>query len=131
MFDWPPTPKLNQTTGRLYEDKATELELLGEKVFFEDGNCSSCHPPPTYTDDKMHDLRLERFYEAEEIADQLNIADGPIKTFTLRGIKDSPPYHHDGRLMTLEDTVEFFNLVLDLDLTEREKKGLVHYMRCL
>ncbi len=37
---------------------------------------------------------------------------GPIKTFTLRGIKDSPPYLHDGRLLTLEDTVEFFNLVL-------------------
>ena len=31
-------------------------------------------------------------------------AEGPIKTFTLRGIKDSPPYLHDGRLLTLEDT---------------------------
>ena len=44
--------------------------------------------------------------------------DGPIKTFTLRGIKDSPPYHHDGRLLTLDDTVEFFNLVLTLKLTD-------------
>jgi cytochrome c peroxidase len=25
----------------------------------------------------------------------------------LRGIKDSPPYLHDGRLLTLEDAVEF------------------------
>ena len=24
------------------------------------------------------------------------------------GIKDSPPYLHDGRCLTLEDTVEFF-----------------------
>ena len=40
--------------------------------------------------------------------------DGPIKTFTLRGIKESPPYLHDGRCLTLEDTVEFFNLVLGL-----------------
>ena len=46
----------------------------------------------------MHDLKLERF-GAE--------ADGPIKTFVLRGIKDSPPYFHDGRLLTLEDAVEF------------------------
>ncbi len=131
LFDFPPTPKLDPATGKLDPDKATDMEMLGQKVFFEDGNCSSCHPAPTYMDNEMHDLRLERFYEAEEIADQLNIADGPIKTFTLRGIKDSPPYHHDGRLLTLEDTVEFFNLVLELDLTEKEKKALTHFMRCL
>ena len=79
----------------------------------------------------MHDLHLERFYEAEKINDQYNIADGPIKTFTLRGIKDSPPYHHDGRLLTLDDTVEFFNLVLQLNLSSEEKKALVAFMRCL
>lgn len=79
----------------------------------------------------MHDFKLERFYEPEVIHDQYNIADGPIKTFTLRGIKDSPPYHHDGRLLTLEDTVEFHNLVLDLDLSQEEKEALVAFMRTL
>jgi cytochrome c peroxidase len=54
-----------------------------------------------------------------------------MKTFTLRGIKDSPPYLHDGRLLTLEDTVEFFNLVLQLKLTDEEKSDLVAYMRQL
>jgi cytochrome c peroxidase len=58
-------------------------------------------------------------------------ADGPIKTFRLRGIKDSPPYLHDGRLLTLEDTVEFFNLILELKLTDQEKKDLVAFMRTL
>jgi cytochrome c peroxidase len=57
--------------------------------------------------------------------------DGPIKTFPLRGIKDSPPYLHDGRLMTLDDTVEFFNLVLGLKLSKTEKSDLVAFMRCL
>lgn len=56
---------------------------------------------------------------------------GPIKTFTLRGIKDSPPYLHDGRLLTLEDTVEFFNLVLALRLSRQEKGDLVAFMRQL
>jgi cytochrome c peroxidase len=55
----------------------------------------------------------------------------PDQDLTLRGIKDSPPYLHDGRLLTLEDTVEFFNLVLALGLEPREKEGLVHYMRAL
>ena len=54
-----------------------------------------------------------------------------MKTFTLRGIKDSPPYLHDGRLLTLEDTVEFFNLVLGLKLTKQEKGDLVAFMRAL
>jgi cytochrome c peroxidase len=57
--------------------------------------------------------------------------DGPIKTFTLRGIKDSPPYLHDGRLLTLADTVEYFNLVLSLKLTQEEKQSLVAYMLTL
>jgi cytochrome c peroxidase len=58
-------------------------------------------------------------------------ADGPIKTFTLRGIKDSPPYLHDGRLLTLEDTIEFFNLVLELDLSSREKRDLLAFLYTL
>ena len=57
--------------------------------------------------------------------------DGPIKTFTLRGIKDTPPYLHDGRLMTLADTVEFFNLVLGTKLTAEEKDSLVAYLLTL
>ena len=57
--------------------------------------------------------------------------DGLIKTFTLRGIKDSPPYFHDGRLLTLEDTIEFFNIVLELKLGAQEKQDLVAFMRVL
>jgi cytochrome c peroxidase len=49
----------------------------------------------------------------------------------LRGIKDSPPYLHDGRLLTLADTVEFFNLVLGLRLDQQEKEDLVTYMLAL
>jgi cytochrome c peroxidase len=49
----------------------------------------------------------------------------------LRGIKESPPYLHDGRCFTLEDTVEFFNLVLALKLSSEEKSNLVAFMRTL
>jgi hypothetical protein len=34
-------------------------------------------------------------------------------------------------LLTLEDTVEFFNLVLELKLTAQEKADLVAFMRQL
>lgn len=56
-------------------------------------------------------------------------AESPIKTFTLRGAKDSPPYMHDGQCLALEDTVEFFNIVTRLNLTAKEKKALVTFMR--
>ncbi len=79
----------------------------------------------------MHNLKTERFYKPQMINGRMASADGPIKTFPLRGIKDSPPYLHDGRLLTLEDTVEFFNLIQGIKLTEDEKKALVAFMRIL
>lgn len=130
IFDFPPAPKLT-VMGKLDPEKATEEELKGEEVFFGKGKCGVCHPGPFFLDDKMHDLKVERFYKKQMISDQVISAEGPIKTFTLRGIKDSPPYMHDGRCLTLEDTVEFFNIVTNLKLTPEEKKALVAYMRCL
>src|SRR5512135_414539 len=130
MIDFPPAPKLD-VFGRLDPAKATEQEVRGEQVFLGKGRCSECHAPPTFLDNAMHDLKVERFYEPQMINGEMIHAEGPIKTFTLRGIKDSPPYLHDGRLLTLEDTVEFFNLVLGLQLTQQEKADLVAYMRAL
>lgn len=130
LFDFPPAPKLNHY-GKLIESKATEQELRGQKVFFGKGRCAECHSGPFYLDNLMHDLKVGRFYQPTMVNGHYDIAAGPIKTFTLRGIKDSPPYLHDGRLMTLEDTVEFFNVVLELKLTKEEKSDLVAFLRCL
>ena len=89
-------------------------------------------PRSDFLDHQMHDLRTERFFASGQVInDQVVLPDGPIKTFTLRGIKDSPPYLHDGRLLTLADTVEFFNLVLGTKLTGDEKDSLVDYMLAL
>ena len=130
LLDFPPAPKLN-IFGRLDAAKATESELRGEAVFFGKGQCATCHTPPYYTDNLMHNLRAERFYKPQMINGRMASADGPIKTFPLRGIKESPTYLHDGRLLTLEDTVEFFNVVLGAQLTGDEKKDLVAFMRAL
>jgi cytochrome c peroxidase len=130
LMDFPPAPKLT-VFGRLDPQQATEAERRGQELFFGKAQCSTCHPPPYYTDNLMHNLRAERFYTPQLINGRMAAADGPIKTFPLRGIKDSPPYLHDGRLLTLEDTVEFFNLILGVQLTEQEKQDLVAFMRAL
>lgn len=130
LLDFPPAPKLT-VLGRLDQAKATPAELRGQEVFFGKGQCASCHTPPFYTDNLMHNLRTERFFKERMVNGRLASADGPIKTFPLRGIKDSPPYLHDDRLLTLDDTVEFFNLVLELKLAKSEKKDLVAFLRTL
>jgi cytochrome c peroxidase len=119
---WPPAPKLDRF-GRLDKARANASELRGEALFFGKAKCATCHPAPFYLDQQMHDLRVEDFYPGR--------AEGWIKTFSLRGIKDSPPYLHDGRLPTLQDAVEFFNLVFDLKLARDEKRDLVAFLLCL
>jgi cytochrome c peroxidase len=122
MLDFPPAPKLD-LLGHLIKEKATESELRGEKLFHGKAQCATCHPAPFFIDQQMHDLQTERFVDEP--------ATGPIKTFTLRGIKESPPYLHDGRCLTLEDTVEFFNIVQQLKLTSEEKADLAVFLRTL
>ncbi|MGE0684594.1 MAG: cytochrome B6 [Candidatus Binatia bacterium] len=130
LLDFPPAPKLT-VLGKLDPKKATESELRGQELFFGKAECGTCHPAPYYTDNLMHNLKTERFYKSHMINGRMASADGPIKTFPLRGIKDSPPYLHDDRLLTLEDTVEFFNLVLETQLNAQEKTDLVAFMRAL
>ena len=130
LLDFPPAPKLN-IYGKLDEKKAAESEMRGQELFFDKAKCSACHPAPYYTDNLMHNLKTERFFKPRMVNGRMAAVDGPIKTFPLRGIKDSPPYLHDRRLLTLEDTVEFFNLVQELKLTAQEKRDLVNFMRAL
>jgi cytochrome c peroxidase len=132
LLNFPPAPGLG-IDGKLDPRKFKEdsPERKGQKLFFGKAQCSTCHPAPYYTDNSMHDLQVERFYEAQSYNGLVATKQGPIKTFPLRGIKESPPYLHDGRLLTLEDTVEFFNLILETGLSKEEKKNLVAFLRQL
>ncbi len=130
ILDFPPAPKLD-VFGKLDPDMSTEQERRGEALFAGKAKCSTCHPAPYYTDNTMHNLKTERFFEPEMVHGRMASADGPIKTFPLRGLKDSPPYLHDGRLLTIADTVEFFNVVLGTRLTAQEKADLVAFLLCL
>lgn len=127
LLDFPPAPKLG-VDSKLDPAMATAAEMRGQALFFGKAQCSACHSGPIYSDNFMHNLKTERFYTPRTIRNHTMVGDGPIKTFPLRGIKESPPYMHDGRLLTLEDTIEFFNLVLGTKLTEDEKKDLLAFL---
>jgi len=132
LLDFPPAPALSWD-GKLDPKKYSETtpEMKGQKLFFGKARCAECHPAPYYTDNTLHDLQVERFYKPQMINGLMATKQGAIKTFPLRGIKESPPYLHDGRLLTLEDTVEFFNLILELKLSKEEKADLVAFLRVL
>jgi cytochrome c peroxidase len=130
LMDLPPAPKLT-VLGKLDPKKATKQELRGQALFNGKAQCAVCHPAPYYSDNSMHNLQAERFFKEQMVLGRKASADGPIKTFGLRGIKDSPPFLHDGRLLTLEDTVEFFNLILGTHLSEEEKQDLAAFLKCL
>ena len=130
ILDFPPAPKLG-IDGKLDPAKASAGEMRGQQIFFGKARCAECHAAPFYTDNLMHNLQAERFYKPHMVNGMMASADGPIKTFPLRGGKESPPYLHDGRLLTLEDTVEFFNVILGVQLAEQEKADLVAFLRAL
>lgn len=122
LIDFPPAPKLGPD-ARLDRSRASPAELRGEALFFGKARCASCHPAPTYSDDQMHDLVVERLSGGRR--------EGAFKTPALRGLKDSPPYLHDGRLPTVEDAIVFFDLVLKLELAPAEKRDLAAFLRAL
>jgi hypothetical protein len=118
-----PTGDEADFAGSPCPQKTTESELRGEKLFFGKAQCASCHPAPS-----------TRQPDAGSAPRALRARCGgrrPDQELHATGIKDSPPYLHDGRLLTLEDTVEFFNLVLTLKLTKQEKQDLVAFLRQL
>ena len=132
LLDFPPAPNL-RWDGKLDPKKFApdSPEMQGQTLFFGKAQCASCHPAPFYTDNLMHDLKVDRFHKTQTINGLVATSQGPIKTFSLRGIKESPPYFHDGRLLTLRDTVEFFNLILETRLTGEEKHQLVAFLHQL
>jgi cytochrome c peroxidase len=130
ILDFPPAPKLGWD-GRLDPKKGDAAEKRGQELFFGKAQCAVCHTPPYYTDNLMHDLQAGRFFKERTVNGMVMSGDGKIKTFPLRGIKDTPPYLHDGRLLTLADTVRYFNLVLQTGLTAEEEADLVEFLKAL
>ncbi len=104
-------------------------EQRGQDLFSGNGQCATGHVPPCYTDNSMHDLQTGRFHAPRLIRGQMLTADGSIKTFPLRGIRDSPPYLRDGQSYTLADTVEFFNLIRGTHLSANGRTDLEAFLR--
>lgn len=87
LIDFPPAPKLD-ASGKLDPEKNDdEAALRGQELFFGKARCATCHTPPHYTDNQVHDLKVEQFYRPGITTSQAAPTNGPIKT---------PPAGHQG-----------------------------------
>ncbi len=103
----------------------------GRTVFNGQGQCSTCHVPPLFTEPgwNMHtpeEIGIDAF-QADRSPDQR------YRTAPLRGLwtHTKGGFYHDGRFATLADVVEHYDRFLGLGLSAREKADLVEYLKSL
>lgn len=101
------------------DDADAELVALGGEVFARtDVGCSGCHSGGLLTDNLDHPI----------------LDDQPIQTPTLRGIKATAPYFHDGSVRDLRDVVERSRSGTMGDtgaLSDHEREALVAYLESI
>lgn len=109
--------------------------------------CSSCHVAPLFTDNAWHNLGVPQVGPKTVDNGRADVTKNPadtgaFKTPMLRHIDQTGPYMHDGVFDTLEQVVAFYvsgggnvpnksPLMKPLDLTAREQKALVAFLRSL
>ena len=116
----------------------------GLSLFRGRANCSACHIGPNFTDEQFHNTGvswgsgdLGRFRVTRRTEDH-----GRFKTPTLRQLRLTGPYMHDGSLDSLDAVVDFYdagghnNPFLDselgpLRLTPGEKRDLIAFLLSL
>jgi cytochrome c peroxidase len=121
----PPITRFDQGT-------MSAAAIRGEGLFQGKGGCAACHGGPLFTDNALHNTLVpQRNGWNDTGAPQ---PPGAFNTPTLRDIRNSPPYMHNGVFATLRDVVEFYNArssIAPLNLTPQEIDDLVAYMDAL
>lgn len=120
---------------KLGED-LSEAARRGKAIFERDrrndgtpipaGNrCTSCHPPPLYTDGRIHDVGTKFAYDR----------DGKFDAPHLLNIYDSAPYLHNGIAQTLEEIWTVYNPHdehgVTNDMTKDQLNDLIEYLKTL
>jgi cytochrome c peroxidase len=138
------------------DDRLTTEQLRGLVVFMGKGQCAVCHIPPHFHDGVLSSIGVTVSPEKNAPLDSdpgfgavIRRPDGfgMFKTPGLRNVSRTAPYMHNGAFNTLEEVVGFYNdgggrgrgldvysqdaKVAKLDLTERQKKDLVSFLKSL
>jgi YVTN family beta-propeller protein len=114
----------------------TEAQRRGKAIFerthkndgtpIPPGNrCFDCHPPPLYTDGRVHNVGTKFAYDR----------DGKFDAPQLQNIYDSAPYLHNGISWTLEEIWTKYNPYdehgVTNDMTKDQLNDLIEYLKTL
>jgi len=103
----------------------------GKGVFTGQGRCASCHMPPTFSEPGWN------LHQPAEICTDSFQADrsptGQYRTAPLRGLFSHRKggFYHDGRFRSLGSVVDHYNGCFGLNLSSRQKRDLVEYLKSL
>lgn len=125
----------------------TAQQVRGFKLFATKAKCVACHSAPNFTDNGFHNIGLASWGKKNPDMGRfsqrpLRLMKGAFKTPTLREIKRTSPYFHDGSSKTLKEVVEHYvkggvvktNLSPNMEkisLTDKEVDDLVEFMKAL
>ena len=79
-------------------------ETVAGMFLFAEAGCASCHEPPLF-EASRYARRLESSDRGRALVTGLPEDEGAFRIATLRNIRDSGPYFHDGRAVSLLDAV--------------------------
>lgn len=87
------------------ENAITDFELRGMREFIEVG-CADCHSGPMFSDYELHVLGVP---DNRNNQDEGSTGIFDFRTPTLRNLKFTAPYMHNGLFDDLEDVVDFYH----------------------
>jgi len=103
----------------------------GKAVFNGAAKCATCHVPPIFTEPgwNMHtaaEIGIDDFQS-------MRSPDERYRTTPLGGLftRQKGGFYHDGRFADLLAVVEHYNSAFSLNLSERQKRELIEYLKSL
>jgi len=127
-------------------DAMSESARRGMELFMDKrkSKCAICHEPPMFTAMFYHNLGVGMEAESPDLGrhyvTKLESNKGQFKVPTVRDVKHTAPYMHDGSIATLKEVIDFYDkggipnpyLAKDmrgkLNLTQQEKDDLLAFM---
>ncbi len=128
------------------ESAVSDSAKRGHAVF-KKAECTNCHDGLLFTDLQYHNVGVGMDAEEPDVGrfkvSQEEKDTGAFKTPTLRDVRQSSPYFHDGSAATLEEAVDFMleggkdNPYLDrtnlkkVKLSTQEREDLLEFLKSL
>ncbi|MBN2768716.1 MAG: hypothetical protein JXQ68_06395 [Campylobacterales bacterium] len=117
---------------------ATKEAREGEKLFFGQGKCSTCHSAPLFSDDDFHQVQPHESVVKYGFRDSglSDITHNPkdknlFRTPSLRNVTLTQPYWHDGSATTLIEAIQKHDLRTNRALSMKQISSLIAFLETL